>query len=328
MLLVRFVSEQYLLARIGVTEEYKTNLSGTISRFSESLGHEAELSDLTISKISRYLTAYSKNWKPRSTNNQRQILLMFWRAAHSRKFTKRRPPDPKLIRVIPEEFDPPEAWNDDQVNRLMEQAADQSGEICGVPAGLWWLSLTLVIYETSCRISATLSVPPNHYDGIGIMVRKQKNHRPQWYRLSSEACQMIKQVMEYNQGYGKRKRKQQRIWNYAWYPKTVWKKFRQIVESAELPAPKTGRQLFHRLRRTTITFCAAADPAIAQRTAGHADYATTLKHYIDPRLIGGRCAVDVLPDPLRLLRAKRENQKRQPAPLLYCSEKPNLRIYG
>jgi hypothetical protein len=40
------------------------------------------------------------------------------------------------------------------------------------------------------------------------------------------------------------------------------------------------------------------DPGVAQRTAGHKDYATTLKHYVDPRLLSGRTAVDVLPDPL------------------------------
>jgi integrase len=73
---------------------------------------------------------------------------------------------------------------------------------------------------------------------------------------------------------------------------------RRIVETAGLPCPRTGRQLFHRLRRTTLSLCAAVDPAIAQRQAGHADYATTLRHYIDPRVSRGRSAADVLPEPI------------------------------
>jgi hypothetical protein len=36
----------------------------------------------------------------------------------------------------------------------------------------------------------------------------------------------------------------------------------------------------------------------SQRQAGHADYATTLKHYIDPRIARGRSAADVLPEPV------------------------------
>lgn len=51
-----------------------------------------------------------------------------------------------------------------------------------------------------------------------------------------------------------------------------------------------------RMRRTT-PLCAAVDPAIAQRQAGHSDYRTTQRHYIDPRIARGRCAADILPDP-------------------------------
>ena len=73
---------------------------------------------------------------------------------------------------------------------------------------------------------------------------------------------------------------------------------RSIVEAAGIPPPKGHNQLFHRLRRTTLSLCAAIDPAVAQGQAGHADYATTLKHYIDPRIAGGRSAADVLPEPI------------------------------
>jgi hypothetical protein len=250
-------------------------------------------------------------------------------------------PDRKRIRKLPEEIDPPEAWDEDQVNRLMESAYNQPGSIGEIPAGDWWLSLTLAIFETSCRISSMLAVPSAAYDGLGLLVRKQKNHRPQWYRLSDATVETIERI---------RPTARKQMWEHPWHPRTVWTKFRQIVEAAGLPAPTTGRQLFHRLRRTTITMCAAIDPAIAQRTAGHKDYATTIKHYIDPRLVSTRCAADVLPDPLARLRAgqSQENQSpvdRRPShndrtqarwpmgqnpalPPLYESKTPTFRIFG
>jgi integrase len=81
--------------------------------------------------------------------------------------------------------------------------------------------------------------------------------------------------------------------------RTVWDKFRQIVDTVGLPAPKSKRNLFHKLRRTTITYCAKIDPAIAQRTAGHRDYATTLRSYVDQTIVRIPSAADVLFDPLK-----------------------------
>lgn len=86
-----------------------------------------------------------------------------------------------------------------------------------------------------------------------------------------------------------------------------------------LAGSKTGKQLFHRLRRTTITFCAIVDQSVAQRTAGHRDFATTQKYYIDPRIYRSLSAADILPDPL-------ENN-HTPSPASYGLKTPVLRIY-
>jgi len=144
--------------------------------------------------------------------------------------------------------------------------------------------------------------------------RATNNQRPQWYALP-ESC---REVIERTQP-GNRKL----IWAHPWHPRTVWVKARRIIEEAGLPAPKTGRQLFHRLRRTTITLCAAVDPAIAQQTAGHKDYATTLKHYVDPRKLHSRSTVDILPDPLETDKPRIDGSS-----LLYHSEAPRFHIYG
>jgi hypothetical protein len=312
MLATAYIRTIYVPARIEIAAQYEAKLYSVAAKFSEFLRRPARLADLTTQNICDYLTAYRKSWSARATNNQRQILLSIWQDAADRpEFIPMlsATPDRKKIRKLPEEIDPPEAWNEGQAADLMGECREMRGRVGDVPACDWWLSLFDSIYWTSNRITAMLAVPSACYDGAGILVRKQKNHRPQWFPLPETCREIIERTDP-----GNRKL----IWAHPWHPRTVWTKAREIIEAAGLPAPKTGRQLFHRLRRTTITLCAAVDQEIAQRTAGHRDYATTLKSYVDPRLVRSRSAVDVLPDPL----ASRNDKP------LYESKAPRFRIYG
>ena len=306
MLLSAYIHTIYVPFRIEIAQQYEKKLYSVAGKFSDFLGRRAAIGDFTIQNVCDYLAAYRKSWSARATNNQRQILLSLWQDAADRvEFVPllSAMPDRRKIRKLPEELDPPEAWDEKQIADLMDECQNLRSYVGDVLARDWWLSLYDSIYWTSNRISAMLAVPSACYDGEGILVRKQKNHRPKWFPLP-ETC---REVIERTQP-GDRKL----IWAHPWHPRTVWTKARKIIEAAGLPSPKTGRQLFHRLRRTTITLCAAVDPVVAQRTAGHADYATTLKHYVDPRKVATKSAVDVLPDPL----------------LLYESKTPKFRIYG
>jgi len=77
--------------------------------------------------------------------------------------------------------------------------------------------------------------------------------------------------------------------------------FRRIIEAAGVRySPRHSLGLFHRLRRTALTYCWAVDPAVAQRQGGHSSAEITRKHYVDPRIAAdGICAADILP-PIRL----------------------------
>ena len=159
-----FVQTVFVPSRVEISAVYEGNIYSVVRKFSEFLGHPSVLGDFTTKNVANYLTKYRKSWTARSTNNQRQILFTLWQDAADR--TELLPllkelPNRKKVRKLPEELDPPEAWNDDQVNLLMLETASQTGMICGVPAKLWWLSLSLSIYDTSCRISSTLACPEN-----------------------------------------------------------------------------------------------------------------------------------------------------------------------
>ena len=259
-----------------------------MARLVAFLGSEITVEQLNEADLCRYLVAMRQSRGAVTVNKSRQLFLTLWRNAYDFGLCER-PPRLGLIRRVPEEIDPPEAWTVEDCNRLFSTATNWPGFVGDIPAGKWWLSLLLSIYWTSCRIGSMLAASTSDYRGDSLLMRKQKNRRPQWYPLPTSCCEAIDQTDP---------AKRKLLWPWSQHRRTIWTKMRQIVERAGLPAPRTGRQLFYLLRRTTITLCAAVDPAVAQRTAGHADYATTLRHYVDPRLVHSRSAVDILPEPI------------------------------
>lgn len=241
MLLSAYIQTIYVPARIELAAVYVGNIYSTVARFSRFLGHAAQLVDFSEQSLCGFLADYRRHWTARATNNQRQILLSVWEDAADRLVMAR--PVRRRIRKLPEELDPPEAWTAAQVADLMAEAQCQPGMVGRVVAADWWLSLFLAIYWTSARISSMLAVPTACYDGTGLLVRRQKNHRPQWFPLPASCREVIDRTRP-----GDRKL----IWAHPWHPRTVWAHARRIIEAAGLPCPRTGRQLFHRLRRTTI----------------------------------------------------------------------------
>ena len=287
--LPEFLEAVYIPGRIEITCEYAAQLRRRVSQFCAFMGKEPTLDSLNEADLCRFLSAFRKSGRSGvTTNKARQLFLTVWSNAWDNGLCAR-PPRLKLIRRVAEEVNPPEAWTVDQVNRLLSTAATWPGSVGEVPARAWWFSLLSVAYWTSCRIGSLLAVPCSSWEDGGLLVRKQKNHRPQWYSLPPSCCAAILETKPATRNL---------LWPWPKHPRAVWIEMRRIVETAGLPCPRTGRQLFHRLRRTTLSLCAAVDPAIAQRQAGHADYATTLRHYIDPRVSRGRSAADVLPEPI------------------------------
>jgi integrase len=258
-----------------------------VRRFTAFMGRAVGLNELTEGEVCRYLQARRKVVNPVSTNNERRTILTLWKSAYDNDMAER-PPRLGLIRRVPEEIDVPEAWTAAECNKLFSAAAQLPGKLAGIPARQWWLSLLLTVFYTGVRIGALCKTPVAGYTpGEGLLVRKQKNHRPQWYALPAQACQAIDVTLA---------AERELLWPWPFHRHLIFRRMRRLVEAAGIAAPRGHGQLFHRLRRTCLSLCASIDPAIAQRQGGHADYATTLKHYIDPRIARGRSAADVLPE--------------------------------
>ncbi|MCP4594594.1 MAG: site-specific integrase, partial [bacterium] len=161
-----------------------------------------------------------------------------------------------------------------------------------VRRSLWWPSLLRTLWETSCRVSALLSVRPLdcHLDERYLLVRAEhtKTLMDQVLWISDDCVDAVSRVYDPHAP---------QVWEWPFTSRHFFKSLRQIVEAAGLRADKRlAMQLSHKLRRSNLSYTAAnGGIQLAQQQAGHATPQMTLRHYIDPRIARQRSAVDVLP---------------------------------
>ena len=178
----------------------------------------------------------------------------------------------------------PEAWAEEEVARFYRVAIQQPGRIGPHQAGDWWKAFLSTAWDTGLRISQMFRLRLADVDWRrGYLIVQAcphtKSYRPQVKPLSSEAFLALGQIAE-----------PAREMLFCWpeWPKSrrdffsVW---RYLCWLAQVPAPRTPRQLTHRWRRSSITQAALGSLESARRQAGHASPETTLRHYVDPRLL-------------------------------------------
>lgn len=288
MLLLRFLTDRYLPARLDMKAGSADQMARAVRQFSAFLGHPATLYDLTDETLNRFLRSCLDSGLAEATvNSKRRPLLTLWRYAWTKRLVDELPRDVARCR---EPLHLPEAWSADQVERLVAQCRETPGTVAGLPARHWWSSLVITVYWIGSRISATRQVASADCNlaerYLIVRAGSPKQTADQLHRLPDQAVAAI--AAHYD-------RSRQLIWPWPFHRNHFWKAFRRIVEASGIPAPRGHCQLFHRLRRTNLSYCAAVDLELARRQAGHTDAKITLKHYVDPRIAPQRSAVGVLP---------------------------------
>jgi len=277
--------DSYTSQRPGLSVGYCRLLAATARKLFGWAGRPIPLADVDRSMMADWArTLLDRGQSAATVNDKLRMIRTILLAAYDDGLLDR---PPRRMRKLPENPPTPEAWTVDEVRRLLEFLERLPGWVGRVPSGQWWSSLTLTIYWTGCRISAMLRTTAADYQPGGLTIRRQKNGRGQWYALPESCCRRIEEVLPESGP----------IWQWPFHPKTLWNRFRRYVELVGLPCPRTHTQLFYRLRRTNASYCAAVDPAIAQRQLDHSSYDLTRRHYVDPRIARLQSAADVLPDP-------------------------------
>jgi integrase len=179
----------------------------------------------------------------------------------------------------------PRAWLIDEFRKLLVACEGEHGEICGVPASLWFRSILQAAYWTGERIGGLLALEWQDVEPQAVVFRAEgrKGQRADIYRPIPPEC--YEAIMT-----TKTKRKIVFDWDRSYT--LIWHRLGRICERAGLPNDRMSK--FHRVRKTSASYYAAAggDP---QTLMGHSSPAVTRK-YLDPRIVRPDTnAPDVLP---------------------------------
>jgi len=242
-----------------------------------------QLGDIDDALLARFLAEFSKSHAAPTTNKTRAHLLTILRFAVKRGLLREVPDVPTL----PEPEEAPVAWLREEVERMLKAAACETGDVDGIPAAPWWVSLFRGIYDSGGRIGAVLTVAPaalSLQDATMVLPGwGQKTHRWQICGLSPATVQAIKVIWDDSR---------ERVWPWPYCRETLYPHLARICKRAGVPHGGNSG-MFHRLRKTHGSYV-QANGGDAQRSLGHSTPAVT-QRYLDPRIVGRQDASRFLP---------------------------------
>ncbi len=270
---------------------------GCINQFSAYLAHDATLESLTEDRLAEFFAwAIRRGTAVPTVNGYRRNLLALVRFAWRKRLVDDVPRDVDKLREFKRV---PTAWTLEQLGRILDAAADQTGDVCGIPAGQWWPAMILVAIDTGLRLGAVLALRTDDLDVASGMVlaraETQKQKADQVFRLHRDTLAELMATRLVDR---------ERLFPL---PKDSRKHFRRVFREILTRAgcPSGARDLLHKLRRTSATYLAAVSgKAAASEHLGHSSLSVT-ERYLDPTLSRTVFAADVIP---------RATWKRSPPP--------------
>jgi integrase len=179
------------------------------------------------------------------------------------------------------------AWTPQQIARLYRAATRQPGWIGSVKARDWWRAWLNAAWECGLRTSQMFRLRWRHIDwkhGLVLIeaAAHTKSYEDRWQPVSEDCLAALKAI---------RPAKPDPDASIFWWPdwpksrRDFFSVFRYLCCLARVPAPRSHCQLTYRWRRSGITLAALESLEAARRHAGHTRPETTLRHYVDPRLL-------------------------------------------
>lgn len=250
--------------------------------FGATLGRPATLDDLTDTQVSLHLARLVANHlSPYSVNKERSQLLAIWSFGARKKYLDHFPDvEPE---IAPKRA--PLAWLESEMHRLVQVCREQPGDYAGVPAGLWWVAIHEVCWDTAERIGAIRQLAWEHLNSDGWLVvpaelRKGKRE-DKCFLLGQDTLVTLRSISQPARN---------QIFPWPFSATYLYHVYKQILRRAGLPADR--RSKFHRLRRTAASYYEAAG-GNATDLLGHANRETT-KRYLDPRIVTQKQPSEVL----------------------------------
>lgn len=265
----------------GVSARTQKLYQMTIGSYGEFLGCEPTIEHLAEVPVARFLQQRMAERAAATAAKDRAQLRALWEFAARRGIVDQFP-TLRTIRV-PERI--PEAWTIGQMQQLLQSASEATGCVGGVPACDFWPALILVCFETGERISAVLGLRWSDVTDDAVIFRAETRKRAtrDIYRGITPTCREHLEAI---------RRDRDLVFWWDRCPTDIFRHLNIITKRAGLPHDR--RSKFHRIRRTTASYAAAAG-VDAQKLLDHAS-PTTTRRYLDPRIVKPPQACDVLPE--------------------------------
>lgn len=267
----------------ALSEKSVANYLSTIKAFARFLGREPTLEDLDELTVARYLSHRGKERAIATAAKDRSQL----RALH--EFSVRRGlcahwPQYPPVRV-PERV--PQAWLSSEMRRLLDAAMAETKPVGDIPGGLFWRALIMLAYDSAERATALLSLRWRDVRGSHVVftAETRKGCRRDVLREIGEDTREAMGAIRMSRG------DDDLVFPWPLTQTYIWSRLERILKRAGLPHGR--RDKFHRIRRTTASYYAAAGGS-AQILLDHSSPATTRK-YLDPRIVAGVSAASVIP---------------------------------
>jgi len=279
MLVADLLRDLYAPLR-GVSDRTVALYDYTIRSWGQFLGRPPEISDFEELSVARFLAYRLRERSVATSAKDRTQIRALWEFAARRGLVSVWP-QIRPIRV-PERI--PVCWLTDEMTRLLEAARGRQGHIAGVPASRFWVAALLTCYEVGERVGALLALEWRDVSPAGVVFRAEtrKGRRRDLYRQISEDCHAALEAI---------RMPRRLVFEWDRCPTNLYRHLGKICEAAGLPNDRSSK--FHRIRKTTASYAAAAG-LDAQRLLDHSSPVTT-RAYLDPRVVQTPSAPAVLP---------------------------------
>ena len=255
MLLADLLVDLYWPLR-GIGDRTVTLYRYSLDAWAEMLGRPPCLDDCDETAVARFLSYRGRHRSPATVAKDRAQIVALWSFAAKRGLVTKWP-EVRRIKV-PERV--PEAWTAEEFRRLLA-------------------------YDTAERVSAMRHLRWCDVRDEDVIFRAETR--------KGNTRDICRQIGDHTRDAIDAIREPRRDLVFPWDrgESYLWKRLGIIQRRAGLPDDR--RSKFHRIRRTTASFYAAAGHS-AQQLLDHSSPAVT-RRYLDPRIVRSIAAPDVLP---------------------------------
>ncbi|HVW36612.1 MAG TPA: site-specific integrase, partial [Pirellulales bacterium] len=299
----RFFREVYRRRRLAAAEE------GTLICYERAINLLADFTgaEVTLDGLARpgFLEDFqgwmlARGCKPVTVNSVLSALLALWRYAKRKEYVGG---NPDFLDKLPVLKPQPEAWSLEEFGRLLTAAANLPGRFRGIPCAKLVPALCLLLFDTGLRAGAAVQLRSDELDDAGwlrVDPATQKHKSGQTFPVTPQTLDVLAAIDYRSREMlfaGPRRDRGERAprKQVASVLRNLQCRLRRALRAAGLQSGR--RDLYHKIRRTSLTYVAAVageEAAIVQ--AGHSDAAVT-RLYLDPTKIGRPNVVALLPRP-------------------------------